>query len=255
MNPYRILLVDDHTMFRLGLKRIIERNANLEVIGEAGDGLELLRLLRRNKPDMVVLDISMPSLGGIEAVHEVKAIDPDISVLILTVHREMEFVSAAVAAGARGYLLKEDSDRQLFSAIEKIRQGGIYLSPKLTDQVMSEWTETCRQNSKPATGIHPLTVREREVLKLTAEGKSAKEIADLLNISCRTVEHHRTHIMAKLKLKGTAELVNYAISKGILDPIHDRASRTVLGCIAFCVSLIPACSGWVWEGLLKNWLV
>jgi DNA-binding NarL/FixJ family response regulator len=211
--PYRIVLADDHSMFRVGLKSIIESVPDLEVIGEAEHGLELLRLLRRITPDLIIIDISMPHMGGIETLHEIKANHSDVKVLVLTMHKETEVLIEAVSRGANGYLLKEDSDKQLFSAIKKIRSGGIYVSPKLADQVTQDWTEAHQKRRSPEPAAEQLTIREREILKLTAEGRSSKEIASLLYISHRTVEHHREHIMAKLKLKRTIDLVSYAIAK------------------------------------------
>lgn len=216
MTSYRIVLADDHVMVRQGLKRIIEEVGDLEVAGEANDGLELLGLLKKLTAELVVLDISMPRLRGIEAIHEIKAMHPHLKVLILTMHDDVELLVAAITAGADGYVLKEAADRDLLSAIEKIRQGGTYLSPKLSDELTDKWARTRGKERIPGTEGELLSIREREVLKLAAEGKSSKEIAELLCISYRTVEHHRANIMAKLNLKRTADLVRYAISKGYL---------------------------------------
>lgn len=204
MGRYLILLADDHILFRQGVKRLIEDVADLEVIGEAGDGLELLSLLNTLVPHMVILDISMPNLRGIEALSRVKTKCPDVKVLILSMYRE--YLHQALATGADGYLLKEDAERVLFAAIEVIRQGKIYISPRLTEDM----------SGVMASSPEPLTLREREVLKLIAEGKSNREVADLLFISVRTAESHRASILAKLNLKHTAELVKYAIQRGYL---------------------------------------
>ncbi len=214
--PYRIVLADDHVLLRQGLRRILEGVGDLEVIGEAGNGLELLGLLKRLIPHLVVLDISMPHLRGIEAIHEVKVIHPHLKVLILTMHKEMDLLIAAISAGAHGYVLKEDADTQLFAAIEQIRQGGTYVSPKLSDEVADTLPQTCRRDGRPPPEGEQLTIREKQVLKLIAEGRSSKEIAELLGISSRTVDNHRANIMAELNLKRTAELVRYAISRGYL---------------------------------------
>ena len=216
MAPYRIVLADDHVLVRQGIRKILEAESDLEVIGEANDGLELLDLLKRVTPDLAVLDISMPRLRGIEAIHEIKALHPQASVLILTTHREMALLNAAMAAGASGYVLKEDAETHLFSAIAKIRRGGSYLSPKLSDDLMDDWAHTVRRGGSPTPETERLSIREREVLKLTAEGKSSKEIADLLCISYRTVEHHRANIMTKLNVKKAADLVRYALQEGYL---------------------------------------
>jgi len=214
MDRYRIILADDHLLLRAGLKRILEGMAGLEVVGEAGNGLELLHLLHKLSAHMIILDISMPNMRGIEAIHEIKAIRPDLKILILTMHKDKEYLHQAVSMGADGYLLKEDADTELFSAIGIIRQGKIYLSPYFTSDLADEWAKIHRGESKPFSEPDQLTTREKEILKLIAEGKSSKEIADLLFISVRTVEHHRANIMNKLKMRKTAELVKYAIEKG-----------------------------------------
>jgi len=217
VSPYRIVLADDHVMFRQGIKNILEKDKGLEVIGEAGDGLKLLELLNKATPDMIILDISMPNLRGIEAAREIKIILPEVKVLILSMHKDKEFVYSAISAGAEGYLLKEDADTELFAAIEKIRQEGRYISPLLLGDLTDELFQT-RQKGQLTPQDEPLTTREREVLKLIAEGTSNKEIADLLFISVRTIENHRANIMRKLNIKSTANLIKYAIRKGYTTP-------------------------------------
>ena len=213
MSPYRIVVADDHVMFRQGIKNILEKDKGLEVIGEAGDGLKLLELLNKVIPDMIILDISMPNLRGIEATREIKMILPEVKVLILSMHKDKEFVYSAISAGAEGYLLKEDADTELFAAIEKIRQEGRYISPLLLGDLTDELFQA-HHKGQWTPQIEPLTIREREVLKLIAEGISNKEIAHLLFISVRTVENHRANIMRKLNIRKTTGLVKYAISKG-----------------------------------------
>jgi DNA-binding NarL/FixJ family response regulator len=217
VNPYRIVLADDHVMFRQGIKNILEGAEDLEVVGEASDGLKLLELLKKVTADMVILDISMPNLRGLEATREIKIISPDMKVLILTMHRDKEYVHSAISAGAEGYLLKEDADTELFAAVEKIRQEGYYISPLLSGELTHELIQAS-QKGQLTPPSDPLTLREREVLKLIAEGISNKEIADLLCISIRTVEHHRASIMEKLNIKQTANLIKYAIRKGYTSP-------------------------------------
>jgi RNA polymerase sigma factor (sigma-70 family) len=188
----------------------------LEVIGEAGDGLELLKLLRKMTPHMVIVDISMPNLRGLEAVREIRKQYPDLKVLVLTMHKDRSYLQQAISAGAEGYLLKEDADPDLFSAIEGIRQGKIYVSPHLTQDMIQDWAQIQRGNI--SSTLHPelLTPREKEVLKLIAEGRSTKEIGELLAISERTVERHRSNIMDKLQVRKTADLVRYAIQEGYI---------------------------------------
>ena len=204
METFRIVIVDDHTLVRQGLRRIIGEMADLEVIGEAGDGLELLKLLEKITPHMILLDISMPNLRGNEAIREIKALHPEVKILILSMHKEKEYLYQAISAGANGYFLKEDADTELFTAIGTIRRGKIYISPLLSGDVADDWAQTYRGKSKLPYEPDNLTTREREVLKMIAEGKSSKTIADLLFISVRTVERHR------------ANLVKYAIHKGYL---------------------------------------
>ena len=204
MDGYPIVLADDHALFRQGLRKIIEGVADLEVAGEAGDGLELLSLLQTTVPHLVILDISMPRLRGIEAVREVKKRFPEVKALVLTMHRQ--YLHQALSAGAEGYLLKEDADRELFSAIDKIRQGRIYISPRLREELA--------EDEVPVP--EPLSARETEILNLIAGGKSNREIAEILFISVRTVEAHRATILSKLNLRNTADLVRYAIEKGFV---------------------------------------
>jgi DNA-binding NarL/FixJ family response regulator len=212
MSPYRIILADDHLLFRKGLRRIIEDSQNLSVIGEAGDGLQLLELLKKTKPDMVILDISMPKLRGLEAAHEIKSVNPDVKILILTMHRNKEYLLQALSAKADGYLLKEDTDAQLIAAIESIRGGKIFLSPLMSDDLSQDLLGFMENADRSLDKT--LSTREKEVLTLLAEGKSSREIADLLYISLRTVEHHRASINKKLKIKNIVDLVKYAIRKG-----------------------------------------
>jgi DNA-binding NarL/FixJ family response regulator len=216
MTHYRLIVADDHVMFRKGLRRILEKDPNIQIAEETGDGIELLSLLQRVTADLVILDISMPGLRGIEAIHEIRKGFPGVRILVLTMHKEREFLHQALAAGAQGYLLKEDTDTALFSAIEGIRQGKIYISPNLTEGMDPEWKKVLQGDSPPSTQPELLTTREKEVLKLIAEGKSSKEIGDLLFISFRTVNRHRASIMQKLRINKSTDLVKYAIQEGYI---------------------------------------
>jgi DNA-binding NarL/FixJ family response regulator len=218
---YRIVLADDHVIFRQGIKQLIETKPDLKVVGEASDGLELINLLQRGlKADMVILDISMPNLRGIEATHEIKCIYPNIKVLLLTMHKIKEYLYHSISAGAQGFLLKEDSEVELFSAIDTIRKGDIFVSKLLTKEITEDLSHIHYGGGQLPTDL--LTPREREVLKLVAEGKSNKAIADLLFISIRTVENHRANTMNKLKIKKTADLIRYAIQKGYVRIEHSN---------------------------------
>jgi DNA-binding NarL/FixJ family response regulator len=212
MNPYRIILADDHIMLRQGIKKIIEESEDIVVIAEASDGLELLAVLKKMTPEMIILDISMPNLRGIEVSREIKSFNPEIKVLILTMHKKIDYLYHSLSAGADGFLLKEDTDEELFTAIETIRRGRIYVSPSFSTELAEDMAKICRGDG--SFPVERLTTREREVLKLVSEGKSSKEIADLLFISVRTAEHHRESIKRKLNLKKVADLVKYAILEG-----------------------------------------
>jgi DNA-binding NarL/FixJ family response regulator len=215
MENCRIVLADDHVLLRQGLRKILSENPRLEVVGEAGDGFELLGLIRSQAPDLVLLDISMPHLRGIEAIREIRALRPGLRILILTMHRESEYLFQAISAGADGYLLKDDAQRDLFSAIESVSQGKIYISRFLAEESNRDWAQI-RRGATQATPRDPLTSREREVLKLIAEGRSSREIGQLLYISHRTVERHRANIMDKLNVSRTADLIRYALAKGYI---------------------------------------
>ena len=210
MSSYTIVLADDHMLFRQGVKRIIEENPDFKVIGEAGDGLALLELLKNTSPALVILDISMPLLRGLEAARELKGTYPKIKVLLLTMHRKKDFLQQGIEAGADGFMLKEDADYGLIQAIQAIRRGEKYFSPLL----VAKLAELAEKKSKP----DPLTNRERQIVKLLAEGKTSQEAADLLFISVFTVRRHRDNIMRKLRLERLADLVRYAIDRELVQP-------------------------------------
>jgi DNA-binding NarL/FixJ family response regulator len=206
VRPYTIVLADDHALFRQGVKKIIEEVDGLQVVGEAKDGLELLELLKEVNPALVILDISMPNLRGLEAAREIKGRYPQIKILLLTMHKKKDFLQQGVEAGVDGFLVKEDADIQLLQAVQAIREGKKFYSPLLSTRLAD------LAHSKGQTD--PLTKREKEIAKLLAEGKSSKEIARLLYISIYTVRRHRDNIMRKLELKGLADLVRYALEQG-----------------------------------------
>jgi len=214
VNPCRIIIADDHVLFRQGLKNLLGARSDLEVIGEAANSFQLLDLLNRSLPDIILLDISMLNLWGTEAVREIKRAYPRVKILILTMQEDKQYLEQTISAGARGYLLKEDTDTELLTAIEKIRRGRIYVSPSLLEELTEDWVKTLHDESRASPKIEPLTAREKEVLKLLAEGKGSKEIAEFLLISIRTVERHRANIMQKLDVKKTADIVRHAIQRG-----------------------------------------
>jgi DNA-binding NarL/FixJ family response regulator len=204
VKPFEVLLADDHAIFRKGIRKIIEEIDDVAVCGEANDGLELLELLKTTHPHLIILDISMPNLRGLEATEEIKKLYPEIKILLLTMHKKKSFVQLGLKAGADGFLLKEDADSELYRAIECLKQGDKYVSPLLSS-IMFDLTQERSETEA-------LTRREREILKLLAEGKKSQEIADILFVSIHTVRAHRYNLMKKLKFKSLADLVRYAIS-------------------------------------------
>jgi len=207
----RVLLADDHQIVRQGLRGILVA-AGHEVIGEASDGREALKLARTLNPDIAVLDLSMPLLNGLDAAREIRRLAPDIKIILLTMYTDKGYVLQALRAGARGYVVKTQAAEDLISAIREILRGETYLSPGVAASVVDAVLESTNE------AADPLTARERQVLQLVAEGNTTKEIARLLNISFKTAESHRNHIMKKLDIHEVAGLVRYAIRQGLLHP-------------------------------------
>jgi DNA-binding NarL/FixJ family response regulator len=214
MKDYHIVIADDHTMFREGIKKIINETPDMEVIGEACDGLELLDLLKKKRPHMVILDIAMPKLRGIEAAQEIVKLYPQIKILFLSMHKKKEYLHLALASGGKGFLLKDDTGSDLVHALNKISKGRTYISPNILKELPVDLIEIIRGNGIISRGS--LTAREKEVLKLIAEGKKNKEIAELLFISIHTVHNHRKNIKRKLNIDKNAELIAYAIQQGLI---------------------------------------
>jgi DNA-binding NarL/FixJ family response regulator len=213
---YKIFIADDHTMVREGLRRIIEEYFDYKIIGETGDGLQISHLVRKLRPDMIILDISMPNLRGIEAIRKIRRYNKGIKILILTMHKNEEYVYECLAGGAQGYILKEDADKELITAIKSIQNSKIYVSTSFSGSVIKSLIQE-KSDSKKGTVFKDLTHREREVLTLIAEGHTNKKIARMLGISVRTAEHHRLSIMKKLRVTNVADLVKYAIKAGLID--------------------------------------
>lgn len=209
--PIRVLLADDHILVRQGLKSLLERSG-FQVVGESSDGREAIREAAQLLPDVVVIDIGMPVLNGVDAARELCKTHPRMKVIVLTQHSEDVYVSEAVAAGIHGYVLKSQASSDLVLAIQEAVAGRIYLSPGVSRAVISAY---CSRSEKAPD---PLTSRERQVLQLIAEGKSTRDIASLLFISVKTAESHRTRLMQKLDIHETATLVRYAIRRGLVSP-------------------------------------
>lgn len=208
--PIRVVLADNHALVRQGLKALLEREG-FQVAGEASDGQELVRLVANVRPEIAILDISMPILNGIEAARELQKSSPTKTIL-LTRHDEDQYVTEGLRAGVKGYVLKNQAATDLVHAIREVCRGGIYLSPSISRTVVEAFL------SKADMPADPLTSRERQVLQLVSEGKSSKEVAALLGISIKTAESHRTRLMQKLDIHETASLVRYAIRRGLVQP-------------------------------------
>jgi two-component system, NarL family, response regulator NreC len=209
--PVRIVLADDHVLVRQSLKSLLEREG-FQVVGEASDGQEALRLAESFQPDIVVMDISMPILNGLNAAREISRASPKTKTILLTQHDEGQYISEALDAGVRGYVLKNQVASDLLLAIRQVSRGQDYLSPGVSRAVMEAY------RSKTEKSKNPLTLRERQVLQLIAEGKSTRDVASLLGISVKTAESHRTRLMHKLGIHETASLVRYAVRQGIVQP-------------------------------------
>jgi len=215
MKKLRILLADDHIVMRTGLRALLERQPNLEVVGESENGRETVELVASLGPDVVVMDVAMPVLNGIEATKTIVTQRPATAVVILSMHADESYVMRALKAGARGYLLKDSAAADLISAIQAVSQNKSFFSPKVSHILAEDYVRVLKQKGA-VDSYDLLTGREREILQLLAEGKANKEVATTLNISPYTVETHRRHILAKLNLHNPAELILYAVRKGII---------------------------------------
>jgi len=215
MKKLRILLADDHTVMRTGLRVLLERQPNLEVVGETENGRQTVELSASLKPDVLVMDVGMPILNGIEATKQIASKCSTIAVVILSMYSDEAYVMRALKAGARAYLLKDSAAVDLISAIEAVSQGKSFFSPKVSRILAEDYVRVLKQRGE-VDSYELLTSREREILQLLTEGKTNKAVATELNISLYTVEAHRSHILQKLNLHNSAELVLYAVRKGII---------------------------------------
>ncbi|MDD2901609.1 MAG: response regulator transcription factor [Syntrophales bacterium] len=217
----KILIIDDHPMFREGLKSIIARNPELEVVGETGEGKDVLELAKNLKPDMVVLDISLPDVSGIDLTRELKGILPEIQTLMVSMHTKIDYITSAFQAGAKGYVVKDAPSEKILQALDLVSRGEYFLDSSIAPQVVERLAEGSGGAAKVADAAYAsLTSREQEILRLIAEGQSVKKISQQLCISTKTVENHRTNIMSKLGLHSTMELVRYAAKLGLIDLDH-----------------------------------
>ena len=211
----RILLADDHTVMRAGLRLLLERHENFEVIGEAADGREAVQIAAEQKPAVVVMDVAMPHLNGVEAARQILSKNPDTAIVMLSMHSDESYVLRSLKAGARAYLLKDSAEADLIAAIQAIIEGRSFFSPGVRALLKEDYIYRLQKFGADDT-YELLTAREREVLQLVAEGRSNKEVASLLGLSLYTVETHRTHILQKLNLHSVPELILYAVRKGII---------------------------------------
>jgi DNA-binding NarL/FixJ family response regulator len=215
MTKIRVLLADDHRILRDGIRALFDDQSDIEVVGEAEDGLKTVKMVAQLRPDVVVMDIAMPLLNGLEATRQIQRDHPRVKVLILTMHENEEYIRQVLAAGALGYVLKDAAARDLLGAIRAVYQGEAVLSPAITRLVIEDYLRWGDIRAEDTTD--GLTPREREILQLIAEGYTNKEMAEILSLSVKTIQSHRTNLMSKLDLHDRGELIKYAIQKKIID--------------------------------------
>ncbi len=215
MSKIRVLIVDDHGIVRAGIRSLLEDQADIEVVGEAGSGWKAIELATRLQPDVVLMDIAMGDLSGLEATQEIRERAPDVNVLALTMHDREEYFFAMLKAGALGYVLKESEPDELLAAIRAVHRGEAFLSPAVTKAVLEDYLTQRSDQAQPR--FDNLTLREQEVLRLAAEGKTTREIAEMLHLSAKTIEKHRSSMMRKLGLQSLPDLIKYAIRKGLIE--------------------------------------
>ena len=211
----RIILADDHVVMRNGLRLLLERQPNFEVVGEAADGRQTVDICDKLKPDVLVLDIAMPNLNGIEAARQISGKWPQIAIVILSMHSDESYVLRALKAGARAYLLKDSAEADLINAIRAVSERKAFFSPAISKMLVDDYVRRLEQRGVEDS-YELLTTREREILQLLAEGKANKEVAAMLNLSLYTVETHRGNILQKLNLHSVPELILYAVRKGVI---------------------------------------
>lgn len=216
MNKIRVFVADDHPLLREGLCSLLKEVPDIELVGEAREGMEAVVKTQELVPDVVLMDIAMPGLNGLEATRQIKQETPRVKVLILTVHESDQYLRATLEAGASGYVVKTGSSDKLLSAIRAVHRGDAYLSPSIARMLVADYLQRVERGGKTA-GFQRLTKREKETLMHIAEGKKTREIANLLGISMRTVQAHRTNLMDKLGARNSAELIEFALREGVMD--------------------------------------
>jgi len=215
MNTIRVLLADDHILIRAGIRSLLENIEGMEVVAEASDGREALELVKQHAPDILITDIAMPGLNGLEAISRLKKFNANLHIIILSMHTSKEYVREALRLGAHGYVVKGADPSELELAVKSAIRGEIYLSPAISKSIVSHFLQQPPGESEPE---HDLTSRQREILQLIAEGQTTKDIARLLDLSIKTIETHRTDLMKRLDIHDVAGLVRYAIRRGLISP-------------------------------------
>jgi len=216
MAKIRLLIVDDHTLFRESLHSHLNTIKNIEVVGEAGDGVEAVNKTTQLQPDVILMDFAMPNLNGLQATRQIKKMNPSVKILVLTMYETGQHIHEILRAGASGYILKKAPTQELLSAIQAVYQGGAFLCPSVAKEVLDGYLEQAKEGEKDSH--EELTEREFELLCLIAEGKTNKEIANMLGISVNTVQTHRLNLMKKLDVHDSTQLVRYAIRRGLIIP-------------------------------------
>jgi len=218
MKPIQVLIADDHTMVRQGVRQLIELQTDMELVGEAADGIEALSQVRALNPDLLLLDINMPKMSGFEIIGLALDAAPDLAIVILSMYETEGYAHKVFQAGAKGYVLKAAPSQHLLAAIRRVFEGEYYLSPKMRSTVMTSYLGGCRQEEPALGGYEELSERERQVFQLLVQGNSTSDIASLLFISAKTVEKHRANIIKKIGISQPVQMVKYAIRIGVLDP-------------------------------------
>jgi DNA-binding NarL/FixJ family response regulator len=215
LNKHKVLLADDHVVVRKGLRFVLEREPDMEVVGEAGDGKQAVDLVEQLSAEVVVMDIAMPRLNGIDATAQITKKNENVRVIILSMYSDEEYIVRALSAGAKGYLLKDSAEEELVAAVRSVSEGKPFFSPAIASLLLDDYLRQLQQRGM-TDSYELLSVREKEVLQLLAQGKTNKEVATMLQISPYTVETHRNHLMQKLNLHNTAEIVLYAVRKKLI---------------------------------------